>query len=159
MSTSVRATGGRLARDLVRISAVFLLVSLAATGSLRAADPEDAAEVALGQTVYQEACASCHGANLEGQPNWRMRLDNGRLPAPPHDATGHTWHHPDPLLFEITKQGVEAFAPEGYESDMPGFADSLSDEEIWAVLAFIKSSWPPAIRDRQAAITRRFANQ
>jgi hypothetical protein len=45
------------------------------------------------------------GANLEGQPNWKERQANGRLPAPPHDASGHTWHHPDAQLFGITKQG------------------------------------------------------
>jgi mono/diheme cytochrome c family protein len=65
-------------------------------------------------------------------------LPNGRLPAPPHDATGHTWHHPDRELFEITKNGPAGIAP-GYESDMPAFKDVLNDREIWAVLAYIKS--------------------
>lgn len=106
------------------------------------ADPGDAAQVARGQAVYRKQCASCHGANLEGQADWRKRLPNGRLPAPPHDDTGHTWHHADELLFRITKQGlVPPLAPDGYQSDMPGFASLLSDEEIWAVLAFIKSRW------------------
>ena len=106
------------------------------------ADAGDAARVALGERLYAQQCASCHGANLEGQPNWRSRLPNGRLPAPPHDETGHTWHHPDRLLFAITKEGlVPPHAPAGYESDMPGFAGKLSDDEIWAVLAFIKSRW------------------
>jgi mono/diheme cytochrome c family protein len=106
------------------------------------ADAADAARVALGERLYAQQCASCHGANLEGQPNWRGRLPNGRLPAPPHDETGHTWHHPDRLLFAITKEGlVPPHAPAGYESDMPGFAGKLSDDEIWAVLAFIKSRW------------------
>ena len=63
------------------------------------ADPNDAAQVAEGRAVYAAQCASCHGANLEGQPDWRVRLPNGRLPAPPHDASGHTWHHPDKALF------------------------------------------------------------
>ena len=112
-------------------------------------DAVDAEQVALGQQVYTEACASCHGTKLEGQPNWKVRQANGRLPAPPHDDTGHTWHHPDQMLFEITKLGVAAFAPEGYESDMPGFADSLSDDQIWAVLAYIKNTWPPEIRAQQ----------
>jgi len=106
------------------------------------ADPGNAAQVSRGQAVYQTHCASCHGANLEAQPDWRKRLPNGRLPAPPHDDSGHTWHHADELLFRITKQGlVPPLAPEGYQSDMPGFASVLSDEDIWAVLAFIKSRW------------------
>ncbi|MFN0318498.1 MAG: c-type cytochrome [Burkholderiales bacterium] len=109
------------------------------------AGPENAVQTALGQTLYRQHCASCHGHNLEGQPNWRVRLPNGRLPAPPHDASGHTWHHPDAMLFGITKYGPVPgrFAPPGYESDMPAFGQILSDEEIWAVLAYIKSKWTP----------------
>jgi mono/diheme cytochrome c family protein len=110
------------------------------------ADPE---LIALGKTVYTDRCASCHGANLEGQPNWKERLPNGRLPAPPHDASGHTFHHSDQQLFELTKNGPSAALP-GYESDMPGFKGILSDQEIWAVLTFIKSTWPEQIRARQA---------
>ncbi|MEX2240021.1 MAG: c-type cytochrome [Burkholderiales bacterium] len=106
------------------------------------AHPGDAARVALGERVYAQQCAACHGARLEGQPNWRSRLPSGRLPAPPHDETGHTWHHPDQMLFAITKNGlVPPYAPAGYESDMPAFAGKLADEDIWAVLAFIKSRW------------------
>jgi mono/diheme cytochrome c family protein len=87
-------------------------------------------------------CAACHGVKLEGQPDWRRRLPNGRLPAPPHDESGHTWHHPDSVLFGITKNGLlPPYAPTGYESDMPAFGDKLADEEIWAVLAYIKSRW------------------
>ena len=106
-----------------------------------------------GQELYVEHCASCHGVNLEGQPNWRTRLSSGRMPAPPHDETGHTWHHADDQLFQITKQGIEALAPKGYESDMLGFGDVLSDDEIWAVLTFIKSTWPDKIRETQAKIS------
>ncbi len=113
-------------------------------------------QLALGQEVYTEACASCHGANLAGQPNWKVRQATGRLPAPPHDDTGHTWHHPDQMLFEMTKLGIAAFAPEGYESDMPGFADTLSDEQIRAVLAYIKSTWPPEVRAQQERRTERY---
>jgi mono/diheme cytochrome c family protein len=109
------------------------------------ADPRDAAKVALGAKVYAQQCAACHGAKLEGQPNWRTRLPNDRLPAPPHDESGHTWHHPDHVLFAITKNGlVPPYAPKDYESDMPAFAGKLSDEEIWAVLAYLKTHWTSA---------------
>jgi mono/diheme cytochrome c family protein len=121
------------------------------------ADPANAAQVALGRTVYDRHCASCHGAKLEGQPNWRDRLPNGRMPAPPHDDTGHTWHHPDGVLFGITKEGLVPgkFAPRGYASDMPGFGGVLSDDEIWAVLAYLKSAWPPREREYQREIERK----
>ncbi len=116
------------------------LVVMALTLTLSACS--DAAKVAQGAKVYAQNCAACHGAKLEGQPNWRRRLPNGRLPAPPHDESGHTWHHTDAVLFAITKNGlVPPYAPKDYESDMPAFAGALSDEEIWAVLAYLKSHW------------------
>lgn len=111
-----------------------------------------ASQVALGAGLYERHCASCHGANLEGQPNWRTRLANGRLPAPPHDASGHTWHHADRVLFDLVKHGVAAYAGAGYESDMPAYAGKLTDDEIRAVLAFIKSRWPAPIREKQGQI-------
>lgn len=127
-------------------------------GGPRRIDPGDPAQVALGRRVYAQHCASCHGADLEGQPQWRQRRADGRLPAPPHDATGHTWHHPDEQLFQVTKHGVEAFAPPGYRSDMPGFGAELSDAELRAVIAFIKSTWPPEIQARQREISRAARN-
>ncbi|MEX2450302.1 MAG: cytochrome c [Rhodospirillales bacterium] len=119
------------------------------------ADPNDAAQVARGKAVYEQHCASCHGARLEGQPNWRTRKPDGRLPAPPHDETGHTWHHPDTHLFRITKDGLKPpLAPAGYESDMPAYAGLLTDEDIWSVLAYIKSTWPERERTFQERLTR-----
>lgn len=108
-----------------------------------------------GRQVYAENCASCHGARLEGQPDWQTPLPSGRLPAPPHDASGHTWHHGDDLLLRIVRDGTAAVVGGGYESDMPGFAGVLSDEEIQAVLAFIRSGWPERERAYQAEMTRR----
>ena len=109
-------------------------------------------QITLGRQVYAQNCASCHGAELQGQPDWRRRLSNGRMPAPPHDESGHTWHHSDQDLFDITKLGVGGIVA-GYESDMPAFEDILSDEEIAAVLAFIKSTWPERQRESQARVT------
>jgi mono/diheme cytochrome c family protein len=129
------------------LAAVFLGVKLG-SGSEGRADAGDPALVALGSRVYAAQCARCHGAELEGQANWRERLPNGRLPAPPHDASGHTWHHPDRQLFEITKEGLASLVP-GYATDMPAYKGTLSDREIWAVLAYIKSTWPAEIRARQ----------
>jgi mono/diheme cytochrome c family protein len=118
------------------------------------ADRADAAQVVAGQVIYAANCASCHGDKLQGQPDWKERKADGKLPAPPHDATGHTWHHPDQQLFEIIKRGVAAIVP-NYQSDMIGFGDKLSDADIRAVLAYIKSTWPPEIQARQAEMTRR----
>ena len=105
--------------------------------------PDDNATVRAGEPIYQESCASCHGAQMQGQPDWRIRGSNGLLPAPPHDASGHTWHHADDLLFEITKYGPgTVIGDDSYQSAMPAFENTLSDADIVAVLSFIKNSWP-----------------
>tara|TARA_R110000787_G_scaffold9030_4_gene31724 strand:- start:298 stop:741 length:444 start_codon:yes stop_codon:yes gene_type:complete len=111
--------------------------------------------LAQGAAIYAKHCASCHGKNLEGQQNWRTRLPDGRLPAPPHDETGHTWHHPDELLFKLTKLGPAAVAGGNYKSDMPAYVGTLTDAEIIAVLSYIKSTWQPSIRQRHDALNQR----
>ncbi len=114
---------------------------------------DDLAIVQAGETVYRANCASCHGAYLEGQENWRDRDAQGYLPAPPHDATGHTWHHADDLLFEITKYGPSVvIGDESYRSKMPAYKDILSDQEIIAVLSFIKNTWPAEERKWQESV-------
>ena len=106
-----------------------------------------------GETLYQENCASCHGADLEGQPDWRSPGPDGILPAPPHDETGHTWHHDTPLLFAYTKFGgdaaLKARGVTGFNSGMPAFEGTLSDDEILDVLAYIRSTWPEEIQRAQ----------
>lgn len=113
------------------------------------ADAANPKMVALGRTIYAEQCAECHGKNLEGEPDWRTPKADGTLPAPPHDDNGHTWHHGDELLFRYTKGGGAAIAPAEFKSGMPAFGGALSDDQIWAVLAFIKSTWPEPVRQRQ----------
>jgi mono/diheme cytochrome c family protein len=121
---------------------------LAAVAHLLLSDRHKREEIARGRALYAAHCASCHGANLEGQPNWQTPGPNGRLPAPPHDASGHTWHHSDRELFLMTKHGLSAIVP-GHQSDMPAFADILSDAQIRAVLAYIKATWPERERGYQ----------
>src|SRR5690606_26171465 len=118
-------------------------------------DTNDHDQVAFGRGLYMSHCAACHGMNLEGQPNWRIRGASGRLPAPPHDGTGHTWHHSDAVLMDIIQNGMVPgrTAPEGYASDMPAYAGILSDDEIMAILAYIKSTWPDDIRALQREVT------
>jgi mono/diheme cytochrome c family protein len=124
-------------------------------GADSAGIPMTQADIAAGQELYQANCAACHGAQGQGQPNWQERRADGKLPAPPMNGDGHTWHHPDGQLFAMVKQGIEALAPEGYKSDMQGFDDRLSDREIRQVLAYIKSTWPSEKLARQQDITRR----
>ncbi|MGL1832260.1 c-type cytochrome [Rhodocyclaceae bacterium SMB388] len=130
----------------VLLACATLLTACGRGGPSDGIDPNDAAQVALGEGLYARHCASCHGTELEGQPDWRSRLQNGRLPAPPHDQSGHTWHHRNADLIAMTRDGlVPPLAPAGYESDMPAYAGVLSDAEIRAVFAYIQSTWPPEV--------------
>ena len=109
--------------------------------------PDDAQLVAAGGRLYAQHCASCHGAQGEGQPNWREHGPDGLLPAPPHDPSGHTWHHPDAQLFAITKHGLaKVINQPDYRSAMPAYEGTLSDEQIVAVLSWIKAQWPAEVR-------------
>src|SRR5580704_7383982 len=145
MTARTRWTAAAGAAGLLVVITIAVLVWLGTRAEPTAPNPNDAALVARGGAVYAQNCASCHGGRLEGQPNWRKRLPNGRLPAPPHDATGHTWHHSDRQLFDMTKNGTAGMMP-GYETDMPAYRDILSDADIWAVLSFIENAWPAGIR-------------
>jgi S-disulfanyl-L-cysteine oxidoreductase SoxD len=104
---------------------------------------QDAAIVEQGKEVYKQNCASCHGTDLEGDPQWQVRRENGKLRAPPHDVSGHTWHHPEQTLFFLVKHGiVKLLNNKPYPNDMPIFGEKISDDEILAVLSHIKSTWP-----------------
>ena len=132
------------------LGCVFYFVpSLFFDGPVRAdisLKPDDQDLVDLGKLVYKNNCASCHGVNLEGQERWREPDAAGYMPAPPHDETGHTWHHPDKYLFLMTKYGLEEIIGQEYPNNMPAYKDILSDEEILASLSFIKSTWSREIK-------------
>lgn len=123
-------------------------------------DPADRTLVMQGKVIYASHCATCHGPSLQGQPNWRDRKSNGKLPAPPHDKTGHTWHHPDAMLIDMVKNGLVPgrTAPPDYVSDMPAYRDILTDHEIISVLAYIKSSWPPKVLEAQKEVSMQRQN-
>lgn len=141
---------------MTRLSFLAILSVIGGTSAYGEAVVQPAnADSSLGGPLYAENCASCHGVNLEGQPDWRSPDENGILPAPPHDESGHTWHHADALLFEYTKLGgqaaLQSMGVEGFASGMPAFGDTLTDDEIWNILVYIKSTWPERARVTQAA--------
>ena len=130
------------------VALLAYLMGLAAYAYLRppAAERIDADNpklVAWGRAVYTDHCAACHGAKLEGQADWRRPGPDGRLPAPPHDESGHTWHHDDRYLIHVVQQGIVAGVdrPPDYLGNMPAFGAVLSRPEIVATLSFIKHSW------------------
>ena len=151
-------------RALAIVGSLLVIAGVAAGGwiwSVTISDADhdaQAPDLARGEAIYTEACASCHGANLEGQPDWRSPGPDGRLPAPPHDETGHTWHHPDRLLLDLTMRGTAAVVGGGYESNMPGFSDAYAEDELRDVLDWMKTQWPERERAHQAQVTRRDHN-
>jgi mono/diheme cytochrome c family protein len=105
-------------------------------------------QVELGRERYGTHCASCHGVDLSGHPDWKTPEPDGSYRPPPHDSSGHTWHHPDSLLIEIIRDGG------GFEgSKMPGFGEVLSDEEITSILSYLKSEWTLEERGHQWRMT------
>jgi mono/diheme cytochrome c family protein len=118
--------------------------------SIPSVDASDSEAIALGRQVYETQCASCHGLNLEGQANWQEPNPDGSFRGPPHDETGHTWHHNDAYLIESIKLGGARLSASQGVSAMPAYENILSDEQISAVLAYIKSEWPTDIRVSQA---------
>lgn len=129
-------------RELMELLAPEPVVNTGSDGVLVQLKEENPQQVRHGQKIYVAHCAACHGAELQGQPNWEQADANGMLPAPPHDDSGHTWHHADDQLFEIVKYGAAtAMGDPEYRSMMPAFGDILNDEDINAVLVFIRSKW------------------
>lgn len=129
--------------------AMICLLPLPTLAVLRA----EAADSNPGRALYVEHCAACHGVDLEGQPDWRSPDGNGLYPAPPHDKTGHTWHHDDAMLLDYIARGGQAVLDDmgvTFTSGMPGFGSILAEQEIGAILEYIKSTWPERNRANQA---------
>jgi len=116
--------------------------------------PLDPRQVARGQVIYQTSCAQCHGLKAEGHPNWRQQNPDDTYPPPPHDSTGHTWHHADGLLYRIIRDGGTIYETPGFKSAMPAFGDQLDSKEIKAVITYLKSLWGPLERAFQAEVSQ-----
>ena len=112
------------------------------------ADSSQSSEISAGRALYEQNCASCHGIEGQGQPNWRSQDANGVFPAPPHTSDGHTWHHADQLLLEIIANG--GAMP---NSAMPGFGEQFTEDEVAATLAYIKTFWGEEEREFQELVT------
>lgn len=129
---------------MIRRMAVLAALVLTACGT--ASSPSDALTVSappppgldptsveLGRALYEANYAECHGVDLAGADDWQTPLPSGGYRPPPHDSTGHTWHHPDRVLIEIVTD------PSSYGSAMP--PTHLGADELRAVLDYLKSNW------------------
>ena len=119
------------------------------TASMDRADVTNAEFVAQGKHIYATRCASCHGSDLKGEQGWPQPRPNGVMPAAPLDQSGQTWQQDDQWLFTTIKYGGQATASPGYASAMPAVGGGLTDADIWAVISYVKSTWPKHIQDSQ----------
>jgi mono/diheme cytochrome c family protein len=116
--------------------------------------PLDTPAIQRGEIVYQQHCASCHGAELQGVPDWKTPNADGTWKPPPHDSTGHTWHHSDQLIIDIIRNG--GGLP---ETKMPAFASVLSDSDIADILEYLKANWGEQERGFQWQVTWQETNR
>ena len=152
---------GSTSRLLKRVACAILPVGclLAACGDRNsdALPPLDPVALRTGAAVYQARCAACHGARGEGAADWTRPGPGGVYPPPPHDSTGHTWHHADGLLYRIVARGTAAAIGDTLRAaryGMPAFDSVLPPREIHAVITYLKTGWTPAQRRSQAAASR-----
>ncbi|WP_414832866.1 c-type cytochrome [Afifella sp. YEN Y35] len=129
-----------------------ILASLAAVSNALAdgATPFDPETVAAGKQIYGDYCASCHGEAGEGTENWQKPDENGNLLPPPHNAQGHTWRHPDGVLYQMVLKGWRDPFNGTPDLTMPPFEGVLEPDEIHAVLTYIKTLWTADQRALQA---------
>ena len=137
------------------LPAILLILSMPAPAAafFHSVDADSQA----GRDLYITHCAACHGADLQGQPDWRSPDETGLYPAPPHDEEGHTWHHDDAMLIDYITRGGQAALDDmnvAFTSGMPGFGSVLTEREIGAILDYIKSTWPERMRGVQAERSR-----
>lgn len=139
-----------ISHPLQKCALLLFLLLLGGCGGGAASDMAefDPNQLATGKRVYDVNCAACHGETGEGQPNWKIPA-NGVFPAPPHNSSGHTWHHPDQQLLEVIANG--GGMP---NSAMPAYGEILTGEERAAVLEYIKTFWGKQERTYQAQMTR-----
>lgn len=126
---------------------VAIMIGVASSAAVARAvigpPPLDPDLVKTGHGVYQQHCASCHGVNAQGAPNWQNRDEHGELPAPPHNAEGHTWRHSDAELYMMVSKGWRDPFNKTERLTMPAFGDVLSPDQIRAVIAYLKTLWTP----------------
>ena len=83
--------------------------------------------LAIGERVYGENCAACHGPQGRGDGPAGAGLDPS-----PANLIIHVPLHPDRALFEFINEGISGTA-------MVGLAGRYTDEEIWHVINYIKT--------------------
>ena len=143
-------------RQFLALLALTITLALSAAGCSQPEPAGDGAgetaasgtEPLSGAQLFAARCAACHGAQGQGAANWKTRDEDGRLPPPPLNGDGHTWHHADGVLYRIVRDGGADFgASGGAGSNMPSFGETLTPQQIIAVLEYIKTLWAGKTQD------------
>ena len=132
--------------SILLAAAMAFAAAAAAHATADGPPPLDPAIVEKGRAIYERQCASCHGLEGEGAPNWQQRNAQGELPAPAHDLEGHTWKHSDAMLYRIVREGWRDPFNKTERLTMPAFKEVLSPKEIRAVITYLKTLWTPKQR-------------
>ena len=124
-----------LIKFLMRPALVSLLaINTAGFAAERDYDPE---VLKTGKTLFRVNCATCHGTDAEGAPNWQKRTADGKYPPPPLNGSAHTWHHPRSALVQTIQQGTIKLG-----GSMPPWQNKLDDQQIEAIITWLTSLWP-----------------
>jgi mono/diheme cytochrome c family protein len=113
-------------------------IAIAVTGVLTFGVPALAAQkrnLQRGQALYVEYCLQCHGDRGEGW-GWGKKVPPPPVPVPDLSNADHMRQFSDQYLFDIVKDGGEAV---GKTRFMPPAGRVLNDEEIWDVVAYLRS--------------------
>jgi mono/diheme cytochrome c family protein len=107
-----------------------LIVALLAVAAGPALPRGDATN---GRELYLEKCALCHGAQGQG---WDWTAKVAKPPVPVPDLATVVPTRSDRFLFDVIKDGGEGV---GKTRFMPPFAFQLNDQEVWDLVAYMRS--------------------
>ncbi|WP_339484531.1 cytochrome c [Pseudomonas sivasensis] len=93
----------------------------------------DARPDAPGAHTYATRCASCHGADGKGQPEWMPPLAGATSALVKETASAIN------ITLNGAQRVVAAGVPDAYR--MPAFREQLSDQEIADVLTYVRGTW------------------
>ncbi len=115
-------------------------------GKSKLSGEESALLVRLGSKIYDAQCATCHGKRGEGKlPDFPPLANNQSI-----QMTSAV----NPIRMVLNGGYAPGTAKNPSPYGMPPFAQSLSDEEVAAVVTFIRTAWG----NRGTAVTAKEAN-
>ncbi len=121
--------------------AVITYIAVTRPTGTSLADAENKAQVDLGRVTYQQHCMDCHGERLKGKPTWHRTIKSQNQAGTPLNADGVTWHLSDQRLFSAIATGVRVKGEKTKQIHDVPFAGTVSDDEIWALIAYFKTTW------------------